>query len=193
MTQLWPDEAPDRLTNRLSVALSTVRGVLDPDKAHASDHFVRAEQDAVALVLEHVAVDVEHFLAATERGLELLRLGRAEEGVALLEAVEPRYRGDFLEEDRYEEWAEPLREQARAAHVSALRALAEVAAARGDADGAVRRQLGLLELDPFDEPAHLALVATLSDAGRHGEARRHYGTYTARMADLGIEAAPFPR
>lgn len=192
MAALWPDESPDRLANRLSVALSTVRGVLDPGKAHPSDHFLRADTDAVSLDLEHVAVDVEGFIVAVERGLELVRAARRDEGIALLEAVEPRYRGDFLEEDLYEDWAQSTREQARALYVSALRVLAEAAAQRGDHDGAVRRHLRLLERDPYDEPAHLALVATLVASGRHGEARRHYATYAARMDELGLEAARFP-
>ncbi|HXG25349.1 MAG TPA: hypothetical protein VNL94_00635 [Candidatus Binatia bacterium] len=29
-------------------------------------------------------------------------------------------------------------------------------------------------------------------AGRHGEARRRYGIFAARMAEIGVEAAPFP-
>jgi ATP/maltotriose-dependent transcriptional regulator MalT/DNA-binding SARP family transcriptional activator len=192
MDCLWPDEPPERLGNRLSVALSTVRGILDPDKAHANDWFVRADQTAVSLDADHVMVDVEHFLTGAERGLELLRQGRGEEGLALLAAVEPRYRGDFLEEDLYEDWAADLREQARAVYVAVLRALADAAVAAGDPDGAVRRQLRLLERDPYDEAAHLDLVRTLETGGRHGEARRHYTIYTVRMRELDLEAASFP-
>jgi DNA-binding SARP family transcriptional activator len=192
MDCLWPDEPPKRLGNRLSVALSTVRGILDPDRAHANDWFVRADQTAVSLDADHVMVDVEHFLTGAERGLELLRQGRGEEGLALLAAVEPRYRGDFLEEDLYEDWAADLREQARAVYVAVLRALADAAVAAGDPDGAVRRQLRLLERDPYDEAAHLDLVRTLETGGRHGEARRHYTIYTVRMRELDLEAASFP-
>ena len=37
-----------------------------------------------------------------------------------------------------------------------------------------------------------AAIATLAAAGRHGEARRHFRTYCARMDDIGVESAPFP-
>jgi DNA-binding response OmpR family regulator len=37
MEALWPDEDPARLSNRLSVALSTVRTVLDPVRRYAPD------------------------------------------------------------------------------------------------------------------------------------------------------------
>ncbi len=50
----------------------------------------------------------------------------------------------------------------------------------------------MLERDPFDEGAHLRLVACLERAGRRGEARRRYRGYSARMQEIGVEPAPFP-
>lgn len=51
---------------------------------------------------------------------------------------------------------------------------------------------GRLARDPFDEGAHLGLVAALVAAGRHGEARRRYGFYATKMEEISVEAAPFP-
>jgi DNA-binding SARP family transcriptional activator len=62
----------------------------------------------------------------------------------------------------------------------------------GDRWAAVNYRLRVLERDPYDEEAHLGLVATLSAAGRHGEARRFYRAYVARMEELGVEPAPLP-
>ena len=45
MDALWPEEDPLKVRNRLSVALSTLRTVLDPDKRFDPDHFVRADRD----------------------------------------------------------------------------------------------------------------------------------------------------
>ena len=111
----------------------------------------------------------------------------------MLRAAEDLYAGDFLEEDTYEDWAGPLREEARAAYISVARALALASTASGDHDGAVRLFLRILERDPDDEEAHLGLVSTLVAAGRHGEARRRYRTYTSRMDEIAVEAAPYPR
>jgi len=55
-------------------------------------------------------------------------------GEALTEA-EALYLGDFLEEERYEDWAVDLREQARAAYVAVARAVAEHALETGGDDG----------------------------------------------------------
>lgn len=192
MESLWPGEAAGPLSNRLSVALSTLRAVLDPERRRPSDHFVAAITDAVALRLETVAVDVEAFLAAAAESLQRFRVGDAAGARAGLEAAETSYTGDFLEEELYEDWAAPLREEARAAYLAVVGALAELAEASEDADAAVRYRLRILERDAYDEGAHLGLTRGLSASGRHGEARRAYRRYVARMAEIGVEAAPFP-
>jgi ATP/maltotriose-dependent transcriptional regulator MalT/DNA-binding SARP family transcriptional activator len=191
MEALWPEQSPDRLGNRLSVLLSTVRSVLDPDKHYDPDHFAAADKSAVWLQYDNLAVDVEQFLATAVEALELHRSGSSE-GPARLATAEALYSGDFLEEDAYEDWALALREETRALYVEVTRALAEDTAARGDADAASRFFLRILERDPYDEPAHLGLIGALEAAGRHGEARRCFRAYCARMDAIGIESAPFP-
>jgi ATP/maltotriose-dependent transcriptional regulator MalT/DNA-binding SARP family transcriptional activator len=189
---LWPDEDPEPLGNRLSVALATVRSVLDPEKRFAADWFIPADKSAIGLDLEHVELDVEQFLAAAANAERLGRNGDAPGARASRAEAEQLYGGDFLEEDPYEDWAVALREEAQATYISLARALAEDAAANGDADGATRYYLRILERDPFDEGAHLGLVAALIAAGRHGEARRRYGFYATKMDEISVEAAPFP-
>jgi ATP/maltotriose-dependent transcriptional regulator MalT/DNA-binding SARP family transcriptional activator len=192
METLWPEEDPAKLANRLSVALATVRVVLDPSRAHPAEHYVSADKNAIRLDLANVKVDVEAFLADATAGLALRRNGETAEAARRLAAAEAAYAGDFLEEDAYEDWATPLREEARAAYVRVARALAADAAAGGDHDAAGRYFLRILERDGHDEQAHLGLVSTLLDAGRHGEARRFFRDYCARMEEIGVEPAAFP-
>ena len=144
MELLWPGEDSGKLSNRLSVALATLRGVLGPEVLGAG------QTGAVAVDLEVVDVDVERFL-------------RAEPGEALA-----LYRGDFLEEDLYEDWAADLRDQARAAYA---------AAGRGRlAEGGDRRRGGpalpaAARAGPLGRRARTwALIARLEADGRHGEA-----------------------
>jgi DNA-binding SARP family transcriptional activator len=190
MEALWPDEDPARLSNRLSVALSTVRTVLDPERRHASDRFVQADKHVVGLA--HVPVDVEEFLTAAAAGLDRFTSGERAEALSLLASAETAYTGDFLEDDLYEDWAVSLREEARAVYLAVARTLARSAAAAGEHDLAVRYHLRVLERDAYDEEAHLGLVATLAAAGRHGEARRRYRIYGQKMDELGVEPTPFP-
>ncbi|MGH2699002.1 MAG: tetratricopeptide repeat protein, partial [Actinomycetota bacterium] len=189
---LWPDEDPAKLANRLSVALSIVRTALDPDRLFPPERFIVSDQDAVALDLSSVAVDVEAFLADADAGLDLERQGRTAEAHDLLVAAEATYAGDFLEEDLYEDWSIPLREEARAAFISVSSALARAAVAAGDHEAGIPHFLRLLERDPYVEGANLGLVSALTSCGRHGEARHHYRAYVSRMTEIEVEAAPFP-
>jgi DNA-binding SARP family transcriptional activator/tetratricopeptide (TPR) repeat protein len=189
---LWPGEDPLRCANRLSVALSTLRGVLDPQRRFGADHFVASSGGAVALDRDHVAVDLEAFLQDAVDGLALREEGRAADAHDRLLAAEAAYAGDLLEEDLYEDWAVGPREDARDVYVRVARCLAADAREAGDHDGAVRFLLRVLERDAYDEEAHLALVAAYSDAGRHGEARRAFRAYRARMDEIGVEPASFP-
>ena len=180
------------VARRLSVALSTVRAVLDPGKCRPPDHFVIADKDAIRLDLANLPVDVEAFLAAAGEGLARYGAGDAVGAEIQLAAAERAYEGDFLEEDRYEDWSTALREEARTAYTSVLRSLAAMAEASKRPDDAVRRYLRILEMDPWDESAHLALVATMERTGRHGEARRRYLSYASQMDEIGAPAGPFP-
>lgn len=182
---LWPEEDPGATGNRLSVALSTLRSVLDPHRELGQDHYVVAADGALRLSLEAVALDVQSFLETAESGLRAWREGRAREAIPQLEIAEEAYTGDFLEEDRYEDWAEPLRNEARTVYMDVLRAL-------GESTQATKYFLRIIDRDPYDEAAHLGLVKALQERGAHGEARRAYGAYVSRMRELSAEPAPFP-
>ena len=190
---LWPDDDPVPAGRRLSVAVSTIRAVLDPSHRLDAGHYLAANRDAVWLVREgELAIDVESFLADAADGLALAAAGRLEEAGIRLRSAEAAYRGDFLVEDAYEDWAVGLREEARQAYVGVGHELARITAAHSDhvaAAGYLRR---VLQQDEFDERAHLGLVGALAADGHPADARRAYDAYVARMEELGVEAAPFP-
>ncbi|MEV0417953.1 tetratricopeptide repeat protein [Streptosporangium canum] len=183
MEALWPGEDPGRCANRLSVALSTVRSVLDPQRKFGAGEFVRGDKHTIQLV--GLRVDVEEFLSAAADAL-------AAQDDDLLSSAEARYTGDVCEDSPYSEWLEPLREEARAVYQALLRTLASRAQQAAEHDRAVRYLLRLLERDAYDERAHLDLVRTLTMARRHGEARRRYRMYIEAMGELGVEPAPLP-
>lgn len=192
MEILWPGEDPSGLGNRFNVLVSTIRSLLDPDRRLNPDGCLVNEGDAIRLELGPIEIDVESFLDDATTGFRLLRAGREAEGFERLLRAESRYAGEFLEEDVYSDWAAPVREEARMAYRQVSGRLAAHSRSTGDADAAVRYLLRSLERDPYDESAHLELVSVLSECGRHGDARRYYRTYCARMEELAVEAAPFP-
>jgi DNA-binding SARP family transcriptional activator len=137
-------------------------------------------------------LDLKAFLEHADSALALVRNGSAQAAVARLEATEAAYKGDFLEEGLYEEWAIERRERARAVYLSVVRALIELGAARSDHEAVIRYALRLLERDPFDESAHLAVVAARTAERAYGEAQRAYHGYVDRMAEIDVPPAPFP-
>jgi DNA-binding SARP family transcriptional activator len=189
---LWPGDDPDRLGNRLSVALSTLRSVLDPERQFGQDTFVRTDRESVLLDLDTVLVDVEVLLREAPEALVLRATGRSDEARERLEYVASLYTGDFLEEDPYSDWAVSLREEGRATYVAVARALAEDAAVAGDTDAAASHFLRILGQDGYDESAHLGLVRALDAGGRRGEARRAYRAYVGRMEEVGATPSAFP-
>jgi DNA-binding SARP family transcriptional activator len=182
---LWPDDAADKTGHRLSVLLSIVRGVLDPTKAFEADHFIVADQASVALDVTRVRVDVEDFLTHVAHGRRLVERGAHDEGRTMLTAADGQYRADVFEDEPYSDWSTPLREEARAAYLGMLRTLAHVSRA-SQPNAAVGYLLRLLERDPYDEPAHRAVVRALVAAGQHGEARRAFDRYREAMRQIGV-------
>jgi DNA-binding SARP family transcriptional activator len=190
--RLWPDEDPAKAGNRLSVALSTIRGVFDPDRSRRADHYLVAARESLTLDLDHVEVDIESFFGEAGRGRSLVRSGDRALGLSVLRSAEARYVGEFLEDHPYADWATALREEARTEFMTIARILAEADAELGDHDASARWYMRILEQDSYDEPAHLALVSAMVAAGRHGTARRLYGIYVSRMGELDVEPAAFP-
>jgi DNA-binding SARP family transcriptional activator len=187
---LWPEADPAKSTNRLSVLLSMARDVLQPGGEDGGP----LVSDGTTVWLDHsrVRVDVEEFLRQADVAIRAHRNGRPDSPALLARALD-RYTGGFLEDDPYEEWATTLAEEVRATHMALLRARIATLRAAGEVDEAIRHGLRLLEEDPYDEDVRLDLVAALQEAGRLGEARRHYDIYAERMREIDVAPQPMPR
>jgi DNA-binding SARP family transcriptional activator len=183
---MWPDEDPAPLGNRLSVALSTIRKVLDPSRRHPADFYLVADSRTIALRLDHLDVDLIEFVAVADQAIDLMAKGDRDAAAAPLRRARQIYAGDFLEEDLYEDWAVEAREEARSRLLMVLRLLARLSADRGDEESAGQYLGQLLEREPYDEDAWLALIAGQLRLRRHGEARRRYVAYARRMGELDV-------
>ena len=165
--------------------LSTLRRVLGTGHRTSGRGAVLADRGSVAIDLDVIDVDVESFLTAAEEAQAAQRADHPT-GTAMLIRADELYGGDFLADDPYEDWAQPLREEAQVAHTRVLRALAQHTS---DTDQKLVYLMRLVHRDQYDEDAHLELVEVLRAAGRHGEAQRRYRAYVERMRELGIDPA----
>jgi DNA-binding SARP family transcriptional activator len=178
---LWPDDDPAKTMHRLSVVLSIVRGVLGPEA-------ILADQACVALNSAQVRVDVEQLLTDVADAVHLHDQGEiADARTLLIEAVQS-YTDEPFADAPYDDQADALREEGRAAYHHALRLLARLCRDAGEYDQAAGYLRRLLGDDRYDEDAHRSLLAVLVRARRHGQARRAAARYRAAMADLGVHA-----
>lgn len=185
---LWPDDDPAKTSHRLSVLLTTVRGVLDPAKAWPSDRYVVSDTRGVWLDLRRVSIDADDMLTDAEQGAALLAAGETEAGARLLAAVDEHYGGEAFAEDTDVEWAGVVREETRAAWLRSLRHLATVATQQSRSNDASAILIRLLGVDPYDERVHRGLVRNLVRAGRHGEARRAFERWCEAMREVDAPA-----
>lgn len=181
---LWGDDDPARTAHRLSVALSTIRSILDPGKRLPADYFVVADGGSVALDVSRVAVDLERFMEEAEHGLRLRARGDLVAARETLSIAERRYGGDFLEDEPYGDAGTAVRSLARARYLQVLRALVEIHRTDGDHENSLHYLHLILEKDPYDEQSHRALIDTLNRCGAHGEARQARARYEQAMAEL---------
>ena len=185
---LWPDQSYTTVSNRLSVALSVVRGVLGTDGDAPPP--IATDDGTVRLLLDRVDLDVATFRDLAESGLTAARHGHTEDALTHLAGAEDRYTGDLLEEDPDASWARDRRTELRSLYTDVARTLARLVAI-DDPELAMRLQLRILDRDPYDERAHLNLCLALMRAGRHGEAAQRYRLYRDRMVELDLPAVPF--
>ncbi len=82
---------------------------------------------------------------------------------------------------------------ARHTFVETARLLARIAEDGGEHSEALRYRLRILDVDPYDETAHLDLIRSLRLQRRHGEARRAYRTYCSRLERARCRPGPVPR
>jgi len=185
MDILWPREDPELLSNRLSVALSTVRTALDPTRAHPSHQFLAAENDAVRLVLENVVVDTEVFLETAKSAISAHR-STAADARSLVRTARELYAGPVLPDEPYAGWAAPLRREVEATLLTLLRAEAELSLVADDDLGASDAFRLILEIDPYDEGSHHGLITSLRSLGAFGQAEAATRRHTAAMAEIGV-------
>lgn len=159
MTALWPDLETEAAGANLRKALHFARHALGGAAAITGDH------DLIRLWPEgELEVDRDRFEAAAR---EALKAGSG------LEAAGQLYGGDLLPADRYAEWTEPRREQARFTYLELCRADA--------------RWERLIEVDRADEEAHRALMSKHLAAGNRQAAIRQFQRLReALRVDLGV-------
>ncbi len=150
----WPESEAKAASTSLRAALYELRKALARfDLAFESETALLAENKNGFLVAEDTIVqtDVNDFIRLYE-GYGSGKLPSEEVKHALV-GVTQLYKGDFLEEDPYDEWVIMLRERYRSMYVEASHSLAQIYWSAGEFDAAQSLLQRLMEIDPLDEEA----------------------------------------
>ena len=179
---LWPDDDPDRTRNRLDVAVSTVRRALDPAREFNVDELIESRGGRVRLRDDVVRIDVEEFMAAARHALDSI----GEMSTRDLLALANSYRGEAFAEEPYADWAEPTRVAVGDVAARLYRVVAERAVGDLDDLTAVEAYRRLIELDRYDDDAHLGLLEVLERSGSGRVLQRARRSYQDSVEALGV-------
>jgi len=183
---LWPDADPAAAANSLNQTVFQLRRAIDAAyRDGESASYITSNVDLVQLNPDLVVTDLQEFrrLAHSIADPSTAK----QETAALIDLI----RGEFLAELRYEDWA--VRAQT-SVHAEVREPLLRLASRDSDtnADLAVRASCALLELDPFDESAQVALAQQLRVGGRPLAARLALARYARQLEDEELVGAATP-
>jgi DNA-binding SARP family transcriptional activator len=187
----WPDAGRKGVTN-VRQAVHTLRDRLEPGRPkHGGSAFVVSRSGGYELERAAIWIDADDFEASVREGLKALGEGDAETSEAVLSRAVGIFRGDYLAEETYAEWAFGERDRLREMAGQALRGLSDIKAAAGDLEGATEQLHRLGELEPYDMDVHRDLLTMLVRRGRHPEAARRHDLMRRRYRKTFGEEPPF--
>ena len=178
---LWPGSGPTALNN-VRHFIHSLRDKLEPERPkRAPSSFIVAVQGGYAIDRRRVQIDADDFEEAAKQGIDAARRGALADAEAALSKALELYRGDFLSDEPYAEWAYAERDRLRGLTTQCLRVLATILAKRDDIDGAAAVLEQLAELEPYDAEVHKQLLTAWLRLGRRTEAARRYTSFRMRM------------
>jgi DNA-binding SARP family transcriptional activator len=189
LEQFWPGADPYRARNRLHVALTALRQAM---RGATSINVVQFHDGVYKIAPQlDVFVDVDDFEQQLDEAQRADIDGRDGDVVAALDRAIQIYRGDYLADAPYEQWASTTCEALRTRYLDALDRLAAAYTASGRTDRACDMARRILKQDPCREDAHRTLMRAAAMQGRPQEVARQYELCRRALADdLGVYPAP---
>jgi DNA-binding SARP family transcriptional activator len=176
---VWPN-ASNHTGNTVRHCMHVLRSNLEPDPARRGrSAFVLAKNGGYRLNPDVVSVDADEFEHLCSDGMRSFANGDSATAITRFEAAVAMYRGDYLADDPYSEWAFLERERLRDLATIPLRALTELRS--DDPEAAIAYLKRLAEMEPFDNEIHRQLLVQLVKQGRRSRAVREYHAFAMRL------------
>lgn len=188
---LWPDNEGIDCSHNLHAVVHLARRTLRGESASRSskESPIRHSNGLYWLHKDSIAfLDIKSF---EERVGVSRQLEHVDPAAALssCEHALKLYRGDFLQEDLYEDWTIAFRERYRDMYIDiSLRAATLLLTYKNDCNAALQICRKIVETDPYREEGHLALISTPIKAERYSEAITAYKRYADMLRnEFGLE------
>jgi DNA-binding SARP family transcriptional activator len=176
---VWP-RANNNTCNTVRRCMHVLRSRLEPDPSKRErSAFVLAHNGGYRLNPDAVSVDADEFEQACSDGMRSFADGDSATAIGRFEAAVAMYRGDYLADDHYSEWAFLERERLRDLATIPLRALAELRS--DDPEAAIGYLQRLAAMERFDNEIHRQLLVQLVKQGRRSRAVREYHAFQMRL------------
>ncbi len=191
--QLWPECDPETGERDFKVALSSALRSLEPDRRpRAESRFVRRVGTAYGLAEQGIEIDAEQLEQAITEGNRSLADAPGRAKLAYRRAVD-LYRGDFLPDRRYEDWASLEQERLQTLALGAMANLGQLVLEDNPLESLELAQR-ILSFDPIWEEAWRLEMRAHMARGNRGLALRSWERCRQALDEsLGIEPLPVTR
>ncbi len=177
---LWPG-ADYAVGGSVRYYIHALRRKIEPQRgSRAPSAFIVSRAGSYRLNLDQVQVDADDFEEHVNAGLRVLDADPGTAAAAIERGLAV-YRGDFLADLPYAEWAMLERHRLHDLACTALRALARLHLQRAAVDEAVGCLERLTRLQPYDEDVHRRLMELDIAQGRRSDAVRRYEVLRSRI------------
>ncbi len=173
MEIFWPEAPPDAARNNLNVAIYGLRQALR--QVQPSFSHLLFQDDSYLLNPElQVWVDYEAYTDLLNSARTLERQGDIDKAMRRYCAAEAMYQGEFMEEERYDDWPIPLRQQLQNEYLNLLNQLIGHYFDHEDYLACTTMCHKMLAIDPYREEAHRYLMRCYLRQGHPHLALRQY-------------------
>ena len=199
---LWPSSTSEQAANSFGKTLYLLRRALEPELVSgkgSSSIYVHLERDTLMLIPARLDIDADIF-ESSAKPLQAKMRSRSpkeranEADLDLLNEFDhllSLYKGDYLPDDVYEDWAQRRRDRLRRIQSWLLENAAELAQANAQGQRACAYLQALLEGNSADEQTHRQLMLVYARMGRRSDALHQYQLLRAALREE-LDATPLP-
>jgi len=191
---LWPEMAPQTAAVNLRKRISELRKVLEPELARGSkSQYILTRASGYCFNPKApYTTDAQEFLKVWKKGQKLEQEGRLGPARREYEAAAALVSGDYLAEDRYEEWAIGLSNEWEERYLSLLEQLGECEAQLGRFHEAIARAHKGLTKQPWRERFYEQWMLYAYLYGEQAQALKAYEE-CVRLLKEHLRSSPSPR